>query len=123
MAQIPEALGAGGAHITPFDSPSLVEILDDIAADLDALQPATVAAANTVAVTATVIDPVATADASDPATTQALANANKAKVNELVTRVNALTGTVNTLVTLANELKSRVNAPAAVTIRTIASDA
>lgn len=30
------------------------------------------------------ITPVATADASDPATTQALANANKAKINELI---------------------------------------
>lgn len=123
MAQIPEALGAGGAHITPFDSPNLVEILDDIATDLAALQPTAVAAANAVAVTATTITAVLLPDGSDPATTQALANELKAKVNELVTRVNSLCTEVNRLVTLANETKSRVNAPAAETLLTIASDA
>lgn len=123
MAQIPEALGAGGAHITPFDSPSLREILDDVATDLAALQPTAVAAGDAYIVDASEITAVVLPDGSDPATTQALANANKAKINELVTRVNALCAEVNRLVPLANETKSRVNAPAAETLLTIASDA
>jgi hypothetical protein len=39
--------------------------------------------------TATTIANIATADGSDPATTQALANANKAKINALLTELRA----------------------------------
>lgn len=123
MAQIPPTLGAGGANINPTGGaePTLLEILDDVAADLEALQPDAVAADDAVAVTATTITAVATPDATDLTTAQDLANANKAKINELVTRVNDLSAEVNRLVTLANEIKTRLNAPAAATRLTVAS--
>lgn len=35
------------------------------------------------------LTPVSTADASDPATTQALANANKAKINAIIAALKA----------------------------------
>lgn len=35
------------------------------------------------------LTPVATADATDPATTQALANANKAKINAIIAALQA----------------------------------
>lgn len=42
------------------------------------------AKANNTLPKAAAIAPIATADGSDPATTQALANANKAKINALI---------------------------------------
>lgn len=124
MATIPTTLGHGGAHLTPGGgNPDLLTILDDIADDLAALQPEAVVATVPSAVTATAINPIATADANDPATTMAMANEVKAKVNEVNTRLALVVTAVNSLRTLVSEMRTGQNTLAAVTLATVASDA
>lgn len=91
---IPTTFGEGGSGLTPGGngSPTLAGALREAAADLAALKGATVAAISGSAVTA-----IVTADASDAATTQALANECKAKINALITRVEAIATTVTSL--------------------------
>jgi hypothetical protein len=48
------------------------------------ISPGDTEATNAKMAAAAAVTPIATADASDPATTQALANACKAKINELL---------------------------------------
>jgi hypothetical protein len=69
MAAISKRFGSGGANLTPASNPSLADALRDIADDLAALKPTTVAAAD--------------AGASYGAAEQALLNELKAKVNAL----------------------------------------
>lgn len=69
MAAISKRFGSGGANLTPASKPSLVDALRDIADDLAALKPTTVAAAD--------------AGASYGAAEQALLNELKVKVNAL----------------------------------------
>jgi hypothetical protein len=69
MAAISKRFGSGGANLTPASKPSLADALRDIADDLAALKPTTVAAAD--------------AGATYGAAEQALLNELKAKVNAL----------------------------------------
>lgn len=73
MAKIRSDFGSGGGGITPHGSgePSLMAILQDISDDINVA-----ATARTAALAA-----IATADATDQASTNTLANAIKAKVN------------------------------------------
>lgn len=73
MAKIRSDFGSGGGGVTPHGQgePSLVRILQDISDDINVA-----ATARTAALAA-----IATADATDQASTNALANAIKAKVN------------------------------------------
>lgn len=135
MAQIPQTLGAGGAHLNPSGGaePTLLEILDDVAADLAALQPDAVATAvpsavalnppaavtetplgavstmPPAAVTETPLGAIATPDGTDAASTQSLANDTKAKVNDVITRVDALSAALNDAVDLATANKAKIN--------------
>lgn len=87
MATIFKDYGSGGAGLISkagtggsgsLRHPAIADVLRDIADDLAAVRGSS-----------TPVDAVATADGSDPATTQALANALKTKVNELITKLNA----------------------------------
>lgn len=69
MAAISKRFGSGGGNLTPASTPSLAGALRDIADDLAALKPTTVAAAD--------------AGAAYGAAEQALLNELKAKVNAL----------------------------------------